>query len=436
MAYLQGNTFRSSVCRKFILAGLLCALCLVYYYYHISSNMSGSNSLHLVAIENLGSFTASDPKSANIPSANISLAVKQAVIQDPETTAQSAQTTNVAVNASEVGKGIEGSPKTVLIKPPGQHVSKPKRKPLSGYGHSSRSPRVLLVYGTDMYRPSLVMKLFLEAHRVDFIHMSITKGYYLVSEQITDAKANEKISLKHLSLIIFVANTAQYSSLQPYLDYCRSEKLPVIWTVLPATTQTEQFLPHLQTTVLDSDSIIHVTLDKSYPFYYARPGASTAGIPPNRQWITFTEKLSDDSHVTSRDLNSNSNITEAARSSMEANISSNKSEINEGPSKLEISQNYRTLVKIASVTDHDPGSMTYKLSAGVIEDSGGFDGVKKILIGIPVKFWLIHLIMLDAVHVLCEGLLRGGRERMVMVDIDDIFVAPLGRKMTADDVKV
>ena len=438
MAYLQGTTFRSSVCRKFILAGLLCALCLVYYYYHISSNMPG-NALHLVALSSLESFTASEPKSANNPpalSTNSSFAVKRTVIGDPEMTAQSAQTISVAATehtgtmASEAGKGIEGSPKAILIKAPSAHVSKPRKKTLSQYSHSSKSPRVLLLYGTDMYKPSLVMKLFLEAQHVNFVHTSITKGYYLVSEQITDTKTSEKITLELLSLVIFVATVAQYSSLQPYLSYCHSEKLPVIWAVLPTTTQPEQFLPNLQTTSLDSDSIIHATLSKSYPFHYARPGASTAKIPPDRQWITFTEKQSGDGHPTSRNLNSNSSTTEANNF---ANMSSSKKKIDDGPTKLE---NYRTLVEVASVTDRDPGSTTYKLSAGVVEDFGEFDGVKKILIGIPLKFWLTHLIMLDAIHLLCEGLLRGGRERMVMVDIDDVFVAPLGRKMTADDVKV
>ena len=447
MAYLQGNTFRTSVCRKLALAGLLCALCLVYYYYHISSNMS-NHTVDLVAISSLHSFTAiqGDSKSANnspsTTSANISDTVKKTVIRVPKTTAQSTLTISDHVEhtqtvvASVAGKGIEGSPKAVPIKPPSVRVSKQKRKPVSHYGHSSKTPRVLLLYGTDGYKQSLVVKLFLEAQRVDFIHTSVSKGYHLVFEGSNSGiKTSEKVSLERLSLVIFVANIAQYSSLQPYLDYCRSVKLPVIWAVLPASSSHPQpSLPNLETTSLDSDSIIHVTLSKSYPFYYSRSGASTASVPSGRQWITFTEKQSGDGHLTSRHLNLNSSTTEAAQINNDANIANSK--IDNGPAKVDISQNYRTLIDIASVTDHEPGSMTYKLGSGVIEELGEFDGVRKILIGIPLKFWLTHLILLDAVHVLCEGLLRGGRERMVMVDIDDVFIAPEGRKMTAEDVKV
>ena len=74
----------------------------------------------------------------------------------------------------------------------------------------------------------------------------------------------------------------------------------------------------------------------------------------------------------------------------------------------------------------------------VISDKGKVDGVKKVFIGGPITFWLIKLLLLDVIRDLTSHhpVLRFGRERWVMVDIDDIFVAPKGRKMTPSDVQV
>ena len=44
--------------------------------------------------------------------------------------------------------------------------------------------------------------------------------------------------------------------------------------------------------------------------------------------------------------------------------------------------------------------------------------------------------MLEVVHQVCGEMVREGRERLVMVDIDNVFLAPDERRMTRDDVKV
>ena len=94
---------------------------------------------------------------------------------------------------------------------------------------------------------------------------------------------------------------------------------------------------------------------------------------------------------------------------------------------------YRVLVEVRVKT----GETDFTNVPVVLEDMGGRDGVRKIVMGAPVRFWLSHLMLLESVHQLSDGrLVREGRERMVMVDIDDIFLAPEGRRMRVDDVQV
>lgn len=59
--------------------------------------------------------------------------------------------------------------------------------------------------------------------------------------------------------------------------------------------------------------------------------------------------------------------------------------------------------------------------------------------GMPFDLWLTKLLFLDALSLLPDPLvpvLRYGRERMVMVDVDDIFVGNEDMRMHKDDVEV
>lgn len=429
--------------------GLLCALCLVYYYYHITTNIQkipARNTNYLVAISSLQSFTEISRQyskhyptesSKNLLNSRTPSTIRSGVaipLSGTAKTSQSGRYEYTQTLSQHKGVEIEGSP--AVLNPVLKPHSKPTKK--SQYGRGG-SPRVLLLCGTDSYKQSLQVRIFLESHRVEFVHTSIAKGRFLVSERKNGSTESfGKIDLERLSLIIIVADIAQYHYAQPLLHYCRVKNVSLIWVALPPIGNlfklSVQAVPNLDRVSLDSASIIHVTLSKSYPFFYARPGASTVNVPVNMQWTTFTVK-SDDTHVTGWGLNSY--LThDAEHSNHKTNRSGSPAQNN--PANVEIHQNYRTLLQIASVTDHEQESVMYSSAPGVIEDFGKFDGVRKIFVGTPLKFWLTRLILLDAVHVLCDDvtLVRGGRERLVMVDIDDVFVAPDGRKMSREDVQV
>jgi len=91
---------------------------------------------------------------------------------------------------------------------------------------------------------------------------------------------------------------------------------------------------------------------------------------------------------------------------------------------------------IASVEylNHDTQkSVTYPV---ILADDGNNDGVRRIYFGNSLNSWIVKLLLLDAIqHFSARPLLRFGLKRYILVDIDDIFVAPPGTRMKVDDVK-
>lgn len=70
----------------------------------------------------------------------------------------------------------------------------------------------------------------------------------------------------------------------------------------------------------------------------------------------------------------------------------------------------------------------------VIKDHGRLDGIQRVLFGSGLSFWLHRLLFLDALSYLSHGLLSLSLERMILVDIDDIFVGEKGTRIKPDDV--
>lgn len=76
------------------------------------------------------------------------------------------------------------------------------------------------------------------------------------------------------------------------------------------------------------------------------------------------------------------------------------------------------------------------LQATVVQDMGLYDGVRRVLFGKDLGYWLHKLILVDAISYLTDRKLTLGLDRHILVDIDDIFVGKEGTRMTAKDVKV
>ncbi|XP_034655350.1 bifunctional heparan sulfate N-deacetylase/N-sulfotransferase [Drosophila subobscura] len=71
----------------------------------------------------------------------------------------------------------------------------------------------------------------------------------------------------------------------------------------------------------------------------------------------------------------------------------------------------------------------------VLQDRGHLDGIQRVLFGSSLRFWLHRLVFLDALSYLSHGQLSLNLERMILVDIDDIFVGEKGTRLRPDDVR-
>ena len=72
----------------------------------------------------------------------------------------------------------------------------------------------------------------------------------------------------------------------------------------------------------------------------------------------------------------------------------------------------------------------------VFLDQGTYDGIRRIVFGNKLRFWLHRTLFMDALSYLSYGKFSTDLERYILVDIDDVFVAKSGHRMKAADVKV
>jgi len=65
-----------------------------------------------------------------------------------------------------------------------------------------------------------------------------------------------------------------------------------------------------------------------------------------------------------------------------------------------------------------------------------FDGIERVLFGGGLRFWLHKLLFLDSLSYLSHGQLSVSLQRLLLVDVDDIFVGERGTRLKKDDVEV
>lgn len=71
----------------------------------------------------------------------------------------------------------------------------------------------------------------------------------------------------------------------------------------------------------------------------------------------------------------------------------------------------------------------------VIQDHGRYDNIQRVIFGAGLKFWLHKLLFLDALSYLSHGQLSISLSRMILIDVDDIFVGEKGTRLKKNDVK-
>lgn len=73
---------------------------------------------------------------------------------------------------------------------------------------------------------------------------------------------------------------------------------------------------------------------------------------------------------------------------------------------------------------------------GCVQDHGLYDGIERVLFGGGLRFWLHKLLFLDSLSFLSHGQLSVSLQRLLLVDVDDIFVGERGTRLKKDDVVV
>ena len=98
--------------------------------------------------------------------------------------------------------------------------------------------------------------------------------------------------------------------------------------------------------------------------------------------------------------------------------------------------NHSTYQPIAWARLANSESPTVQKLTTTIHDTGGYDGIQRIIFGNSLSFWPHKLLFLDAVRHLSHHALSITLDRFVQIDIDDIFVGKTGIRMTRSDVQV
>lgn len=86
-------------------------------------------------------------------------------------------------------------------------------------------------------------------------------------------------------------------------------------------------------------------------------------------------------------------------------------------------------------THQNPLQQNFKYATAVF-DKGLYDGIKRVIFGHHLQFWLHKLLLVDVLYFLSNGKLNISMERYLLIDIDDIFVGRSGVRMTRHDVQV
>ena len=97
--------------------------------------------------------------------------------------------------------------------------------------------------------------------------------------------------------------------------------------------------------------------------------------------------------------------------------------------------NFESFQQITYTTNGNDSTVRKRPS--ILVDKGLTNVGIKIYFGSPISFWLTKLLLMDVMKMYSRlKLVRFDRRRWVLIDIDDIFVAPEGRKMNKEDVHV
>ena len=273
-------------------------------------------------------------------------------------------------------------------------ITKPQKK--------ATRARVLLTYDKDSLDSAKEIRTLLQSHRI--VHDT-----YLYNNQYLLPLESE--GKGHYCAIIIIDVCSLYKNWVSahrwhLFDHVRNFDVTLIHFVNGNTGTPREFkISDLVVWLADDRDLVGINLNKDIDFYYLKTEETITQLPSNTTYAGVFLRARDWS--VKEDFEENVKTRDGLRVLAEM--------------KFKRRMRYRGEDSLPLVV------------AGEWEA-----GMNQVMVGTPANFWLTKLLLLEVLrsYVGSHSLARFGRERLVMVDIDDIFVAPRGLKMTSSDVEV
>ena len=322
-------------------------------------------------------------------------------------------------------------PKTAFNPSP-SHESHSNSFPIKGL-----LPRVLLIYNNFSIDSAKRVKVFLQTQRIDFDVYSTSKNRTPPPLSKLSTETDEVIGRYALILCADIGVLFNRVGQAGHLFYEYSHAFNVSIIAVERTAvdvlrgYAESRFKYGKYLILPvrSGSIVHVMVDDKRQWLFTKGGVTVTSIPRSAHWQVFltiesqnvNNKLHNDSHVSSEKALNHLSLQFLRRRTEDTSLIS--------PSVL---ANLKYAVSYSNTT-----RVSHRTSPLVLVDRDVIPGVVTVLIGMDMRFWLTKLLLMDIIRSYSSTpLLRFDNKRWVMVDIDDIFVAPQGLRMTTSDVEV
>ena len=298
-------------------------------------------------------------------------------------------------------------------------------------------PRILLIYDNFSIDSAKRVKVFLQTQRVDFDLYSTSKNRTPPPLSKLSTETDEVIGRYSLILcadIGILFNRVGQAERRLFYEYSRAFNISIIAVertavdVLRGNAESRFKYGNYLILPVRSGSIVHAKVDDKRQWLFTKGGITVTSIPRSAHWQVFltiesqnVNKLHNDSHMSSEKGLNHLSLQFIRRRTEDASLIS--------PSVL---ANLRYAVSYSNTT-----RVSHRTSPLVLVDHDVIPGVVTVLIGMDMRFWLTKLLLMDIIRSYSSTpLLRFDNKRWVMVDIDDIFVAPEGLRMTTSDVEV
>lgn len=242
--------------------------------------------------------------------------------------------------------------------------------------------RVLLVYDKESTKVAKAIRIILQSHRVE--HTFFFQGESSLPQLVsTEDGVVAKYSLVICADMAFLHGKWPRPVREHYINYTRNFKISIIHFTLP---QSLGELTDFTTVNITANETVGVSLNQSRQFYYLKTGEWFTDIRWNGSWVGFIPAES------------------------------------------------AVYIEVLSYIKYLRGHGSEHTTPLSLITKGR--GLEEVLIGSPLGFWMTKVLLLELLRTYTPSSLRFGRKRWVMIDIDDIFVAPEGLKMTPEDVQV